>query len=69
MTDGLIELFSDGDQVGWKEWIKANRQYLKSNLPDVEGNSVLMLLVKMRTGFRKRLPWLQQMTVVSRQVV
>jgi hypothetical protein len=62
MTASLIELFSDGDQVGWKEWIKANRQYLKSNLPDVEGNSVLMLLVKMRTGFRKRLPWLQQMT-------
>jgi len=62
MTDGLIELFSDGDQVGWTEWIKANRQYLKSNLPDVEGNSVLMLLVKMRTGFRKRLPWLQERT-------
>lgn len=62
MIDSLIELFSDGDQVGGKEWIKANRQYLKSNLPDVEGNSVVMLLMKMRTGFQERLPWLQQIT-------
>lgn len=60
MINDLIGLFFDGDQVGWTEWIKANRNYLKSNLPDVEGNSVLMLMVKMHLDFQKRLPWLQQ---------
>jgi len=60
MINDLIGLFLGGDQVGWIDWIKANRNYLKSNLPDVEGNSVLMLMVKMHLGFQKRLPWLQQ---------
>jgi hypothetical protein len=61
MVGDLIELFAKADPVGWKEWIKDNQKYLKSSLPDVEGNSVLMLLVKMRTDFWKGLPLLQQM--------
>lgn len=60
MINDFIGLFLADDQSGWKGWIDANRNYLKSSLPDVEGNSVLMLLVKMRTDFQKGLPWLQQ---------
>ncbi|MDA7088965.1 ankyrin repeat domain-containing protein [Pseudomonas sp. SA3-5] len=55
MLEELMPLFFTGDQDGLQAWIKANRQLLKSNLPDVDGNSVLMLLIKMRTSFAQGL--------------
>lgn len=53
--DELPPLLFTGDQDGLLAWIKANRQLLKSSLPDVDGNSVLMLLIKMRTSFAQGL--------------
>ncbi|TNF20027.1 MAG: ankyrin repeat domain-containing protein [Vibrionaceae bacterium] len=55
----LMELFSAGDQGCFYDWIKANRQLLKSNLPEVEGNSVLMLLLKTHSGFQRMIPMMQ----------
>lgn len=55
----LLPLFKSGDQVGLKTWIKSNRQLLKSSLPDVEGNSVLMALMKMHSGLVRVFPMLQ----------
>ncbi|SDR91092.1 ankyrin repeat domain-containing protein [Pseudomonas oryzae] len=55
MYGELLPLFFTGDQDGLLAWIKANRQLLKSSLPDVDGNSVLMLLIKMRTSFAQGL--------------
>lgn len=45
----LMEPLLTGDQNLMQLWIKANTKLLKAGLPDVEGNSVLMLLIKMRT--------------------
>lgn len=56
----LLPLFKSGDQAGLKTWIKSNRQLLKSSLPDVEGNSVLMTLVKLHTGLVRVFPMLQR---------
>ena len=56
----LLPLFKSGDQAGLKTWIKSNRQLLKSSLPDVEGNSVLMALVKLHTGLVRVFPMLQR---------
>lgn len=61
MFKDLMPLLSNGDQDSLKAWIKANRQLLKSNLPDVDGNSVLMLLIKMHSSFMQRLPLMQQL--------
>ncbi len=61
MSKDLIGLFSGGDRSAWRTWIKANAKVLKSNLPDVEGNTVLILLVKMHKSFMKGLPQLQRM--------
>lgn len=55
MVEDLMPLFFSGSQDGLLAWIKANRQLLKSHLPDVHGNSVLMLLIKMHTSFAKGL--------------
>lgn len=56
----LLPLFKSGDQAGLKTWIKSNRQLLKSSLPDVEGNSVLMALVKLHSGLVRVFPMLQR---------
>lgn len=56
----LLPLFKSGDQAGLKTWIKSNRQLLKSNLPDVEGNSVLMALMKLHSGFVQIFPMLHR---------
>lgn len=61
MFEELMPLLSAGDQDRLQTWIKANRQLLKSSLPDVDGNSVLMLLIKMRRSFLQRLPQMQQL--------
>lgn len=57
----LLKLLEVGSEGELSQWIKANRQLLNSNLPDVDGNSVLMLLLKMRSSFVERLPIIEQM--------
>lgn len=56
----LMPMLMSGDQGGLSQWISANRALLKSPLPDVEGNSVLMSLIKMHTQFSSRLPLMRQ---------
>lgn len=57
----LMPAFMSGDQEAMQSWIKANRSLLKSHLPDVEGNSVLMVLLKMHNLFKQKLPLMRQM--------
>lgn len=57
----LMPAFMSGDQEALQRWIKANRSLLKSHLPDVEGNSVLMALLKMHHLFKQKLPQMRQM--------
>lgn len=57
----LMPAFMSGDQEALQSWIKANRSLLKSHLPDVEGNSVLMALLKMHNLFKQKLPLMRQM--------
>lgn len=57
----LMPAFMSGDQDALQSWIKANRSLLKSHLPDVEGNSVLMGLLKMHHLFKQKLPQMRQM--------
>lgn len=74
-TRGLIEkifkelmpMFISGDQVGLQDWIYTNRQLLKSSLPNVEGNSVLMGLIKMHSVLQQRLPLMRQMIPTEQQ--
>lgn len=61
MFKELMPLFISGDQDGLQNWLKANRPLLKSNLPDVDGNSVLMGLIKMHSNLQQRLPMMRQM--------
>ncbi len=57
----LFRLLESGTESDLSNWIKSNRQLLNSNLPDVDGNSVLMLLFKMRSTIVERLSAMQQM--------
>jgi hypothetical protein len=57
----LMPAFMSGDQEALQSWTKANRSLLKSHLPDVEGNSVLMALLKMHNLFKQELPLMRQM--------
>ncbi|QXH46198.1 ankyrin repeat domain-containing protein [Pseudomonas xanthosomatis] len=61
MLHALMELFCSNDQFGLQSWIKANRKLLASSLPDVDGNSVMMLLIKMHSSFMAKLPLIQQL--------
>lgn len=56
VVEGLMPMLMSGDQGPLQEWIKENRALLNSTLPDVEGNSVLMALIKMRSFFVQNLP-------------
>lgn len=67
LFEELIPLLISGDQSGLSKWINANRALLKSPLPDVEGNSVLMSLIKMHTQFSSLLPQMRQMFPVGLQ--
>lgn len=67
MWEQLTPLLISGDESSLQGWIKSNRQLLKSSLPDVDGNSVLMLLLKMHTGLLKRLPLMCQMIPSDQQ--
>lgn len=55
MLEELMPLFFAGNRDDLLAWLKANRQLLKSTLPDVDGNSVLMLLIKMHSSFAQGL--------------
>ncbi len=58
----LFPLFEAGDESNMQQWIKANQSLLKSNLPDVEGNSVLMALLKLHSHYLSRMPLMRQIT-------
>tara|TARA_R110000751_G_scaffold271352_1_gene371125 strand:- start:10380 stop:13082 length:2703 start_codon:yes stop_codon:yes gene_type:complete len=53
MMKELEPLLLEGDKDGLLAWIKANRQLLKSHLPDVDGNSVLMMFIKMGSSLEQ----------------
>lgn len=63
----LMPLFFSGDQEGMRAWIKNNNSLLKSSLPDVDGNSILMLLIKMHTTFAQGLHKLPTATLGGEQ--
>lgn len=67
MFKELMPLLISGDQGSLQDWIKANRPLLGSNLPDVDGNSVLMGLIKMRSHFQQSLPLMRQLTPTELQ--
>lgn len=49
---GVMPLLNAGDQTGMQKWVKSQRKVLVSRLPGVEGNSVLMALLKIRHLFQ-----------------
>ncbi|XPV75789.1 MAG: ankyrin repeat domain-containing protein [Desulfovibrio sp.] len=55
ICEELIDLLSNSDPTDWKIWIKKNQKILTSPLPDVDGNSVIIQLIKMRSTIQKRL--------------
>lgn len=50
--ESLMPLLHSGDQAGMQKWVKSQRKLFASLRPDVEGNSVLMALLKMRHFFQ-----------------
>ena len=54
---GLMPLFQSGDQAGMQKWVKSQRKLFASRLPDVDGNSVLMALLKIRAHFQAVPQW------------
>ena len=60
----LMPLLISGDENSLNSFIKTHRALLSSKLPDVDGNSVLILLIKIFNGFRdshKKMGWLKSM--------
>lgn len=45
--DKLFPLLEQNNLAGLKDWLNSNKALFKSNLPDVEGNSMLMLMLKL----------------------
>lgn len=45
--DKLFPLLEQNNLTGMKDWLNSNKALFKSNLPDVEGNSMLMLMLKL----------------------
>lgn len=45
--DKLFPLLEQNDLAGLKDWLSSNNALFKSSLPDVEGNSMLMLMLKL----------------------
>lgn len=45
--DKLVPLLKQNNLAGLKDWLNSNNTLFKSNLPDVEGNSMLMLMLKL----------------------
>jgi len=48
----ISEFLWKADTKGLEKWVKKNRQRLQKHLPDVRGDTVLSLLIKMWNGFR-----------------
>ncbi|QJT21189.1 ankyrin repeat domain-containing protein [Aeromonas media] len=67
LLNDLLPLFKAGNQGGLQKWINANRSLLKSCLPDVDGNSVLMALLKMHSLFLQNMPMMKQMVPLELQ--
>jgi len=67
MLEELLSMFNSGDRSGVLNWIKANRKILKSSLPDVQGDSVLMLLIKFYNSSKKVNASIQQTLPNSQQ--
>jgi len=45
--DKLFPLLEQNNLAGLKDWLNSNNALFKSSLPDVEGNSMLMLMLKL----------------------
>ncbi len=45
--DKLFPLLEQNHSAGLKDWLNSNNTLFKSNLPDVEGNSMLMFMLKL----------------------
>lgn len=45
--DKLVPLLKQNNLAGLKDWLNSNNTLFKFNLPDVEGNSMLMLMLKL----------------------
>lgn len=45
--DKIFPLLEQNNLAGLKDWLNSNNALFKSNLPDVEGNSMLMLMLKL----------------------
>lgn len=56
VLDELVPLLLKGDQGGLQDWVRANSQILNSSMPDVQGDSVLMLLIKMYSDVKGHMP-------------
>jgi hypothetical protein len=52
MIKVVLPLFESGDMNGVHDWIMSNRQIFKSSLPDVQGDSLLMLMIKSYNTFK-----------------
>ena len=52
----LAPLLINGDQSDMQDWVRVNRHILNSSMPDVQGDSVLMLLIKMYLSIKGRMP-------------
>jgi hypothetical protein len=63
----LMPLFNVGDSGGVLNWIKYNNQILKSSLPDVRGDSVLMLLIKLYNDFINKSELIRQTLPIDLQ--
>lgn len=57
----LMGVFKNHDKAGLVAWITNNRKLLQSRLPDVNGDSILMMLIKARARFIHELPALRRL--------
>lgn len=65
LFNDLFPLLISGDQDRLHHWISTNRASLKSPLPDVEGNSVLMCMIKMHSQLSSRTPLMRHMIPIE----
>ena len=65
--DELMGIFKNQDKAGLVAWITNNRKLLQSRLPDVNGDSILMLLIKIRTANIRKLPMLRRICPTGKE--
>lgn len=56
----VMQVILSDNQHNLQAWIKNNNQLMKSNLPDVNGDSILLSTIKQHTEIQHKLPQLQQ---------